>query len=358
MIKDSLTKTILFIIYGLGSGAFGETVRHTIQVDDSITSILSQGNCGYIDLNREACLPGTFFPNRQFFMGFDIFIRAKEQAITDAYQLVTNDIDGEYVSKIFKDRSYDDGSALVRLAGQYDRFTISYSPYQLLGSYKMDNPAYPEVSLAGLKQSELRVSYRDQLAMSDEITIHTYVSLYRFNRKFYSLESSLPLLLLDDEVELNSRRKVGFNGDVGLNLAHKSTWLPHIGVLIKNLASERHCWKCDQNLLDIESNFKQVIDISLSKFIATPYGRFMAATHLPVQGYDFNQSRYDWSHSLAYVTPNLQAFLSSSALKSSLGLILSTNNYRLGIQFSNEKQANRLQIERQQRSNVFLSYQI
>jgi hypothetical protein len=264
--------------------------------------------------------------------------------------------------RLFSEKDYSALGGYARLEATYSHVSVSYTPFHLIGAYRVSNPSLPEVSFAGLRQSVWRVTSGLEVGRISVPILGVYRvavggALYRFDRDYRHMDTELVRFLVDESDRIIVKEhQVGVDSDVGLTLVSQE-FRPHLGVLVERL---HHAAGRDQasDRIDLRPWIRRRSALSVGQDFALPLGT------LGIEGQVCWQDLFDvWDQSrspvaLQYSLGRLRAYLSVSAWMSSFGFAFLAPFYQIGVQYTDEKQPNQIKIDREKMTYVFTSIRI
>lgn len=331
-------------------------IRHALTSSDSVATAQTQGACEtYTNGDgRHWCNFGLFPKNTEREFRADILLRADETEARSTQNVAARKVTKDQVEKLFSDRSFRSYSTLARIEGQNDYFTLSYVPLHLIGAYEVTNPSLPEINLSGVQEEVFRLGSGITLPTlwPDFYQFSVGTSVYRFQRKFYYLEAnSLELLVRPFDELLDTEVEAGWDASVGVAAQSQIKWLPSVGLRVDDLFRPEENAD-NERLLAIKPYFRRRSSIGFSYALENEFGRYHLGLSLPFTGTYSHFRNLDSVLSFIYGIGNLQAFVSYSGYMSSFGFHFKASYYQVGIQYTDEKQDNALELARQK--NVYL----
>jgi hypothetical protein len=133
------------------------------------------------------CVPLSYQPNEKGAISLDLHVKANEQAYTVVNRILANDIDRDYLARLFDEDNFQDASGSMLIKAVYGRTRIEYQPAHVMGAFKLLNPALPELHLSAVNQSVVRLSHYLLWTPKQPKGFGTFVfgpSLTRYKRQF------------------------------------------------------------------------------------------------------------------------------------------------------------------------------
>lgn len=346
------------------TSAHAGILRHQILDTDSAESFQSLRTCyGFMatDTNFQ-CVPLSYQPNEKGAISLDAHVKANERAYTVVNRVLSNDIDREYLVKLFEDDNFQDASGSLLIKAVYGRTRIEYQPAHTMGAFKLLNPALPELHLSALNQNVIRLSHYFLWAPIQPKAFGSLVfgpALTRYKRQFAFISTdALSAAGQNPKDIIMKETTAGYDLELSAGYLSGFWAVPSVYVRIENTLSKETCGTCTERIIDIESIFTQqsraIILWSLDHYV----GQSFVGAQLPFQGIFSQLNELDASASFMFKVSRLGAFVGMSAMMQSFGFVFDSANYKIGIQYSDEKQDNEINLKRIKHTYVSGSYKL
>ena len=340
------------------SYAFNATaavVRHTLLPTDSVFSVQTQHSCGTYLLQPSPhwCNPALFSFANDAPIKAELALNADQDAYDTTNRFLNEPIDKEFVDHLFKEKDFQSFSGLTRLEAMSEYLSFSYIPAYLVGVYQLTNPNLPEISAAGVRESQVRFSSGMQLALFDRWSVYGGGTATFYDRKLYYLHANvLQTVVQDIETLIEQDRKRGINADFGLFVKNDTGSLPSFSLVGENIFSPQSYPVGSSRALALEPNFARRIRITSGYTYNHVSGSYHLSAQMPFWDFGAEFDRLGASTAFIYGIGRLRTFLSFSPLLRSFGFAFMSQHYLVGIQYTNDKQDNSLELRR--RKNVYL----
>ncbi len=344
------------------SGAFGADVRHLINDQDSIDGIQSQRICQNFSVTdgRGVCLGTAATPSIGGSLQADGSFKANERGYQIVSDFLDRRIDRDGLDKIFRDDSFQSASAILRIRANYGIHTLDFVPHHVMGAAKLTNPSLPEINIAAIRQSVYRYTLSDYSELPLPKTKIFYFGSLAYSQR-QQLFTSLDLLTaavtpLIDELKIENKNLL--TGDVGSTAQFELTKNHAIdfGVAAYNLGIHYPCAACELRAVDIERNQLLYTAIRGGYHMDLSFGRFFFGVVLPFGGYLSEYRELETAAGMLYEIGTLRSYFSFSPAMRSFGFAFKSDLFLLGIQYTDEKQDNSLQLKRERHTYVHGSY--
>lgn len=294
-------------------------------------------------------------------MDISLMTKTNDEAFEIFNRFLRDDIDQEFIDELFREDNFHNFTALGRVTAIYNAISLSFLPLHYSGAFKLINPSLPELHFGGYQNQEFRLSYN---------FIHRkFTPAYGFMAAPYIATHKRRVVTLDTDILTTSvlgikdttkkHKSTGQTGGISLSLLAKNQKIPTLQIKLDSLGSKRACQedKCPEPLIDAEQNLLESSSAGLAYMIRHPLGMSSFSINIPFQGIFQDQRQDEVSMTAVYHLSHLASVLSFSPLKSSFGFMFYGELYSVGIQHTNEKQDNEIQIKRQKHSYVFIKFQ-
>lgn len=348
---------LILVFAGSSRDGFSESVRHALLESDSAISFQTQRACYGLHMTKNAmyCTPFPYLLEERGHISFDAYLKANEDAAETLYRLFDKDIDQPLIDKLFKEQDFESSSGLVRVTAAYYSSILSYTPVHYNGAYKISNPSLPDLKISAYQQNNLRFTqnffFQKYLKYYD---IAASGSLFYYKRKYY--HGDFDVLSGSGKKQKDLIKETtdsSVDADLAFFLMARKSLVPSFGVLAQNVFNRFDCEDCRARLVDVEYSVFTRVALHTSVFFNHTYGKSIFAAQFPYEGFQFSPGVDVFSVSYVYKLSKLSSFASFSPLMYSFGFTFDAAMYRVGIQYSNEKQDNALEIERRKQTYVY-----
>ena len=290
----------------------------------------------------------------------DLQVKADEKVYDIINRFMEKNVNKEFLDRLFREDNFHSISGGGRIRAVYSKTSLTYVPFHLVGAFKLTNPSLPEIHVAGVQQSTVRLSQTFVFkkwpgAVYGEL--FAAPSIYYFKRNFVFADLDLltaSVQKVDDLIE--KKKDQGVDGDVAMAIFSKRWYLPYFSLRIENVSKQQPCETCKKRFFDIERYFFARTIVGTGFTIPHPIGESALGAALPFWGTFSEFDKYQTALMYSYSISKLSSFVSASPLMTSFGFIFGADHYRVGIQYTDEKQDNSIQIKRQKHAYVFASY--
>ncbi|MBP9706937.1 MAG: hypothetical protein KBD78_04785 [Oligoflexales bacterium] len=337
-------------------------MRHLISPSQSAYYLQTQGVCSalYTLETRIVCLSENYSIVESGSVGLSLDVKANEEEYRLLERFFSKEVTAEDLSSLFSENSFLHAAGQTTIRTIYKKTEVAYVPIFFAGGLKVSNPVLPTLRLSAIKGSQFRFSH--YFLFSDwpgskygEIIVSPRVWVYNQVRMKGDVDLiSSPQTKLSQQIVKDETR--GVDGSLSATLTSRSEFYPSLSVKVENLAQDSECIECENRELDVERYFNQLSQVAVSSFIRHYYGRSIFGFSLPFWGLYQDLDRQAVAASYVYRIANLNTLASYSISKTSFGFILDTDNYSLGIQYTDEKQANYFKVSRMRQTYVSASY--
>ncbi len=351
---------ILAALLDFGQSGYAVTLRNAVQQQDSADSLQTQRVCYAVKgtSQRVICLPLPYAMDRSAGMSFNFALKINDKALNILKRAYEKDIDESYVTKLFKEDNFQEasGSAAVRVI--YRNTAISYTPTHFAGGFKLFNPSLPVVHVAGINESAFTLGHYFVMEPSflqneGEILFAPYVSFANQIRFFGDFDLLTATARPPKELIQKEKKKV-WDGGASLFYYSKKWFIPTIGVRGENLTSADECdEKCKERYIDIDEPYRRRTSGVVGFSLPLNFGNAFVGTNLAFSG-AFQEFRDDLtSAAIIYQLSKLNTYVSLSSHMRSFGFLFTGPAYKVGVQYTNEKQEDSLSIERTKKTYVY-----
>jgi hypothetical protein len=345
----------LFYFFVFELSAHADVVKHVLLERSTPESAQMQSACAtLINQTSHFCNAGLFGPTEREGFNLDLLFKAEKKAYEVADNLLFKSLDQKYLESLFKDHDFLLYSGTARIEVLYKYFSLSYTPIHAIAALKVANPSLPELAFTGVKQSVYRLTsgyaYKDVGPLKE---FGVGASVFHYSRTIVHADTNILEIAVEPlEKIVKKKDEHGFDADVGAALKPHNAYLPDVGILVENVASEQ---PTNTERLDIVPYLRRKSSIGLGYTLEHETGKYHLGLNLPFWGLYERFDRLSTSVALAYTVAYLQAFTSFSPYANSFGFLFSSLFYKVGIQYSNEKQHNVVQLKRKNNVNLFVS---
>jgi hypothetical protein len=272
-------------------------------------------------------------------IGVQALVKANERGLRILKRVQDKDLNSEFVDQLFREDSFHDASGYAEARAQFANFGLSLIPLYEMGAYKLNNPGLPEIHYMEIRQSQLTLSSSWMLPATTWLDWLLAFNLYGFERTevrgdYDALEAATTPAR---ELTKTSNQK-GLDVDVSLGWISKYSFLPSLLLRGTQLLHPERCDGCDVTYFELESYFLTQSSAALIWTLRHPIGESLTGLVAPFDGYFGKQDQDRVAVSYTYKLSRLSSYLSYSLSQSSFGFTLDANLYKVGIQYTNEKQ--------------------
>ncbi len=344
--------------------AASELLNHIITPTDGTSGIQSQGMCPsiYETNHRLICLMDNYNIANDVSVQVDINIKANENDFVEINRFYSKKTDQSHLENLFKENSFLQTTGHITVKTIYRKTEIALVPAYLVGGLKISNPVLPTLNISAVRGSLFRISH--YFIFRKWLAAH-YGELVLAPRIWYSNQESINGDVdlvgtagksLISQLEKENNKKI--DGSVAIGIESKHSYYPSVNLKIENLAQEKKCIECEQRFIDVEKHFQMRANASIYVSVTHAIGKSIFGTNLPFWGpyteFDKDKQSINYIYSLS----KLNSFLSYSPLMYSFGFTFSGESITIGIQYSDEKQANQFSINRMKQTYVSTSYNL
>ena len=337
---------LLITIFLWTNSVYAIEATHLILPGGTFTTTVTGRSCSTFNVTKDSlsCNPALFTHFKSSGIKFSLIGKAEGDSIETGKRLVLEPINEDEIRRLFQKNSYNSFSFNSSIGFFNPKFSLSYSPYYILGDISIFNPAFPEVSVNLLKRSTLSLSsggdFSKTLGNSEiEWSLGQTTNFYsqtESNSKFtlFDLAFNPP----DKLIPFHDSR--GITLDLGSILVLKDIGEIKISNQLKNLFSKD---KIDKNFASSSTRLQNLYLLEpyallgLGKNFNTSYGGFEVNIENFFSEYyteyDFNKTSLGMQYSLG-----LFSLLGSISNRyQSLGMHFLSESFNVGIAFMREK---------------------
>lgn len=341
--------------------AFAQVLRHTVASTDSGDAWQSQRQCYKIisGPNNLFCAPVSTLKVSTGMIAFEGAINSNEEAYTVVSRLSDKDVDRPFLESLFGEDSFQTVSGNLRFSAIYGETTFALVPFHLAAAYKISNPSLPEVNLAAVQSSHLMVTHNLigagagpwNLLAAPVFVVGTKEAK---TGDFDVLE--LGARGTDQVIATESWTEKA--GGLALGMLSRKPLVPSVSVRVNNISTGETCRKCKESKIFIADELETYTTATVGAFQNLQFGKIWVGLAGKFRGERQIPDRYASNALIAYRLGYLDSFLSVAPAIYSFGFMFDTALYRVGIQYTDEKQDNDLQISRRKHSYVHLGFKI
>jgi hypothetical protein len=336
-------------------------LRHVIASGDNSDSWQSQRHCYkvYGDSKRLLCLPTSTYKVVTGQIGFDSGFNSNEDAFITASKVSNRSIDREFLESLFEKNNFLSFSGITRLSAVYGETTFALVPYYFAAGFKISNPSLPEVNFAAISSSHLFISHN---------FIHNFSKTYQLvAMPGFTIGSKdaktgdfdvLELAAKKSEEVIISEKWVERAGSVAISLLSKQPYFPTLSIRANQITSSDPCQACRSGGITIAEEIAPHVAASLGGFAPVGFGLLWIGATGKYNGLSKTFNDKASGLSALYKIGFLDSFFSIAPSIVSFGFMFDANLYRIGIQYTDEKQSNELQIARKKHSYIHLGFKI
>lgn len=354
-----LLRTVVLALILPALNVSGAVLRHSLEATDSMFSVQSQKACStYLEQPYPHwCNPALFPFGRETGIRLDLALNVDQRAYDTTDSLVNKPITKEFLEKLFKEHDFQAFSGIARIETVTPYFSLAYTPVHLVGAYQLSNPNLPELVASGLRNSEVRLTSGKVLFEGDVFSFYSGASLGLFNRKFYKIDASVLDLVVKKVDQLSEVKKsAGLTGDLGVFVLPKNEAWPSFSLNAHDLFTPQEERIGQETAIDLEPQFRRKMRLGMGKTISKFYGSFHLGLELTFWDFFVDLDRFASSVSMIYGIGRLRAFLSGSPLMSAFGFLFMGMHYQIGLQYTNDKQDNSIELNRRRNVYLFMSF--
>lgn len=352
---------VLAIVASISDFAFAVPLRHSLASLDNIDSWQSQRQCyKVLSKNRRLyCLPVGTLRVESGQIVFDGSFNSNEEAYTILSRFLDKDIDRPFLEGLFDDSNFQTFSGLVRFSAIYGETTFALVPYHIAAGFKVGNPSLPEVNFAAVTSSHLMISHNFlvdgvgaySLLLAPTVTIGSKESKVG---DFDVLE----LAAKKTEDVIRSERWTERAGSFSVGVISRRAFFPSLTIRGNNLVASKGCNYCRVSHITIDDEVAPYTIATLGSYIPLDFGLLWLGVDGKYGGIEPKFNQYGSNALALYRLGYLDSFLSFSPAMVSFGFVFDSELYRVGIQYTDEKQSNELQIARKKYSYIHLGFKI
>jgi hypothetical protein len=337
----------------LATTALASRLRHQINESDTIVSRQTLGGCYSIsDYGSQArCHPIGYSGVPTGEIGLRIFVDANEPNAQTLMKLAEKSADQATIDRLFKEQNFGSASGLIQVRAIYRSTAISYTPVHILGAYKIFNPTLPELHFSAMRQREFRLTH--SIIWRPKDLSHEFLlapAVYYFDREFvYGDFDVLALPGRKAKELLRKENRKGVDGEAALAIMSRLNLVPSLSLKFNHLFNSYECGVCQPTLIEIEHLYQPRVSATISSYLDHQIGKSMVGAHM-IRHFTLPPDLNDLSSFYTYQLARLTAHLTYSSTFYGFGFVFSGDSYRVGIQYSNEKQDNAIEIDRKKRT--------
>lgn len=336
-------------------------LRHVIASGDNADSWQSQRHCYkvYGDAQRLLCLPTTTYKVATGEIGFDGSLNSNEDAFITASRVSDRSIDREFLEGLFEKNNFLTFSGITRFSAVYGETTFALVPYYFAAGFKISNPSLPSVNFAAITSSHLLLSHNFIHNISKTYQIVTMPGITVGSKEAKTGDFDvLELAAKKSEDVILSEKWVERAGSIAISLLSKKPLFPTLSLRANQITASDPCKACRSGGVTIAEEIAPHATASLGAFKNVGIGLLWLGVTGKYSGFSKSFNDKASGVSALYKIGFLDSFFSISPSIVSFGFMFDANLYRVGIQYSDEKQSNELQIARKKHSYVHLGFKI
>lgn len=334
-------------------------LRHSLLPSDSDFSVQTQYACGTYLLQPSPhwCNPALFAFADDATIKADLAISADQDAYDTTNRFLNQPITKAFVEDLFKKKDFQSFSGLARLEALSPYLSFSYVPMYVVGAYQIFNPNLPEVSAAAARESQARVTSGRRIVEFSGWSLYGGASLFLFDRKVYYVHANaLELAVKDIGQFVETDHQTGVNADAGLFLKPNADGLPSFSLVGENLFLAQRRPIDNDRILDLDPQFRRRMRVETGYTLVHATGTYFLGAQAPFWDAFREFDRYGASLAFAYGIGRLRAFTSFSPLMATFGFIFMSTFYHVGIEYTDDKQDNSLELQRHKDVYLFASF--
>jgi len=353
---------LLFLVIGFnGAQASAQALRHGINSLDNSDSWQSKRQC-YKLLDRQNsmyCLPVSTLRVLTGQITFDSSFNSNEEGYTIISRFSDKKVDREFLESLFSNNNFQTFSGVARFSAIYGETTFSLVPYHFVGAFKISNPSLPEIKMAAITGSHLLVSHNFVFSNVGPYNflvspILTIASKEAISGDFNVLE----LATLKQNDVIKSEKWVEPNASIATGLLSRRPFLPSLTLRANNVIEKEHCKECRISSISVDEEIKPFANATLGFYSRLGYGKLWCGVSGRFLGLFADLDMLTSGGLVIYKLGFLDTFVALAPAVTSFGFMFDSNLYRVGIQYTDEKQDNNLQIMRRKHSYVHLGFKI
>jgi len=350
-----------FFIFSIGELASAQALRHGITSFDNSDSWQSQRQCHKL-LDRQNsmyCLPVSTLRVLTGQITFDASFNSNEEGYTIISRFTDKKVDKAFLEDLFGSNNFQAFSGVARFSAIYGETTFSLVPYHFVAAFKISNPSLPEVNMAAVTSSHLLVSHNFVINNAGPYNflvtpIATVAKKEAISGDFNVLE----LATLKQEDVIKSEEWVEPNASISTGFLSRKAFVPSLTLRLNNIVEKERCDECHLSTIKIEEETKPYSNATVGFYGRLRYGKLWFGLKGRFSGLFSDIDKYTSNGLVIYKLGFLDTFLSVAPAITSFGFMFDSNLYRVGIQYTDEKQDNNLQIMRRKHSYVHLGFKI
>ncbi len=353
---------VLFLLAEMVASA-GE-LRHVHGDRETFSKFQLQQSCQIIARGIDAhwCNPANLSENSERMAQFEIGVRADEEGLSIAQKTAVRRPTKVDVEKLFSKKNFSAVSGYGRVETVVGKVSVSYTPAHVIAAYRINNPALPEIALMSMEQSIIRADAGTRIAQTEafgnEFVFDVGGSIYWFDRSLLSVEDQLINISIDQSSKIGSRKDYsGVDSDAGLVVRNDHDWLPELALRVERL-HHGFSYQRQPAKIDLRDFLSRRSYVGVGKVFNLNLGSLGVESNLPFWDFYREFKPYQASLGIQYSLGGLRAFTSASPVMESFGFAFQGPFYLAGIQYTDEKQSNDLQLKRQRMTYVYAKIQI
>ncbi len=363
-IPTSLNLFLSAIIFAIVTTVSAGELRHVHGDRETFSKFQLQQSCQIIALGVDGhwCNPANLSKNSERMAQVEVGVRADEEGLAIVQKTAARRPTKLDIEKLFSKKNFSAVSGYGRIETIVGEFSVSYTPAHVIAAYRINNPALPEIALTSMEQSIVRVDAGTRLGQAEAFG-KTFLfdiggSLYWFDRSILNVEDQLINISINQSSKIGLQMDYsGLDTDAGLVIRNDHDWLPDIALRMDRL-SHPASTSDSAGKIDLNDFLSRRSYASFGKIFSLNLGSLGIESNVAFQDLYGELKLYQTSLGTQYFLGGLRAFVSASPVMESFGFAFQGPFYLAGIQYTDEKQPNELQLKRQRMTYVYAKIQI
>lgn len=304
---------IFLILFSFGAWAF--PVLHFIKPESNFTQISTLDSCSTYTYTEDVagCNPALFPFQRRQGINMGLSTITDGESVDVGKKLLFDPIKKEFLNELFEKRAFNSWGLNSYIDLRTSVFNLSYAPLMVNADIYVFNPASPEVAMSLVKSNRLQITTGTSFVNNDYLYGSVGTKIY-YNRSEYFQNSFFLSELTSQDIKdlLKLRDKMYVAGDIGVFLKFKSSFLPKISMVAKNLNSGFTIKDKDvvaENQMRPLMVYETYSKLALGYDYKTQYGIFSTEASAPFEGiYENLYSEYlalSFGYSLTRFSTNI-----------------------------------------------------
>ena len=341
--------------------AIAQPLRHVISSQETATSWQSQRQCYSLLEKKDGlyCLPVNNFRVATGQIDFESSLNSNEDAFKVISRFSSKSIDQEFLTDLFRENSFQSVSGVVRFGAIYGETSFSLVPYHFAGAYRISNPSLPDVSYAAVTSSHLSLAHNFTSSASSTYSFLAAPGLSYSQKKAQTADFNLLDLTVTNRTSILKEETWNApSASLAAGVIAKRSLYPSLTLRVNNVSLGKSCAFCRQGKIAIPDEIAPYGIATIGTYKDLAFGNLW----LGLAGkYSGLTKKFDptVSNFLAvYKLGGLDAFATFAPAIFGFGFMFDSNLYRIGIQYTDEKQNNALFIPRRKNSYVHLAFKV